>query len=393
MADHIPFITSQDACNLVNRHYSDSDYARVQLDRADSLARQLPRSVKLWLDPSIEGLDDLTSRRSTEGRPNSWFEFMKNIPGFEAVGNPDFQTNPTPAVVSQFVSAVMELCVKHRPAWITVPQLPRTSDSSRNRINRLLAKSTGEWKISHNFSGRFILPLIFTNQVQVNGKTQRNPQVKQAGRCYHEAQADGFWAVDKSLDDESGSKTLRNTRVPAIVALHQELNDEIPSKIKIAGPYWGVNLLLWARGLVDYPAIGVGNAYQYFLPGGHAKLPATHLAIPALRRRVKIARLEHWLASAVITIGQTHPSWAELEQMRRQLSLLSSSDQAREQVAKFYKAWFALLDATPRAGRPLALFQDLSGAFALGRSLPEFKDEGTARRPESVVEPLMLNCL
>ena len=79
--------------------------------------------------------------------------------------------------------------------------------------------------------------------------------------------------------------------------------------------------------------------------------------------------------------------------MRKQLGLLSLPDRAREQVARFYKAWFSLLAAPPRAGRPLALFQDLSGAFALGRSLPEFEDEGTARRPESVVEPLMLNCL
>ena len=393
MADHIPFITGQDACILVTKHYSDSDYARVQLDRADSLVRHLPRSVKLWLDPSVEGLDDLATRRPTADRQNSWFEFMKNIPAFEMLGNPCFHTNPDPKVVSQFVSGVLDLCVKHKPAWITVPQLPRASDSSRNRINRLLAKSTGEWKSSHNFSGRFILPLIFTHQDQVNGKTQRNPQVKQAGRCYHEAQADGFWAVDKTLDDENGSKTLRNTRVPAIVALHQELNDEISSKIKIAGPYWGMNLLLWARGLVDYPAIGVGNAYQYFLAGGHAKSPITTLAISALRRRVKIARLENWLDAAAKTLGQAHPSCPELEQMRKQLDLLSLPDRAREQVAKFYKAWFSVLAAPPRAGRPLALFQDLSGAFALGRSLPEFEDEGTARRPESVVEPLMLNCL
>jgi hypothetical protein len=227
----------------------------------------------------------------------------------------------------------------------------------------------------------------------VNGKTQRNPQVKQAGRCYPESQADGFWAVDKSLDDESGSKTLRNTRVPAIVSLHQELADEIPSKIKIAGPYWGTNLLLWARGLVDFPAIGVGNAYHYFLAGGHANKPATCLAIPALRRRVGIARLEKWLDSAVKILGSSHPSGQALEQMRKQLNLLSLPDQARDQVARFYKSWFDLLAATPRAGRPMALFQDLSAAFAVGRSLPEFEDEGTARRPESVVEPLMLNCL
>jgi hypothetical protein len=175
--------------------------------------------------------------------------------------------------------------------------------------------------------------------------------------------------------------------------LHQELNDEISSKIKIAGPYWGMNLLLWARGLVDYPAIGVGNAYQYFLAGGHMNAPSTCLAISPLRRRVVVASLGTWLNEATKILGQNHPAYVELAQMRNQIGWISLADRAREQVAKFYKAWFALLSTTPRDGRPLALFQDLSGAFALGRSLPEFVDEGTARRPESVVEPLMLNCI
>jgi hypothetical protein len=393
MADHIPFITGQDACKLVAKHYSDSEHARVQLDRAGALLSHIPKQIKIWLDPGVDGLDDLESRRSSGARTNNWFEFMKKVPGFEEVGKPEFHAKPDPKIVREFVVAVLDLCFKHKPAWITVPQLPRASDSSRNGINRLLAKATGEWKSSHEFTGRLILPIIFMHQDQVNGKTQRNPQVKLAGRCYHESQADGFWVVDKSLDDESGSKTLRNTRVPAIVMLHEELNEEISSKIRIAGPYWGVNLLLWARGLVDFPAIGVGNAYQYFLAGGHAKTPATCLAISVLRRRVGVARLEKWLQSAANALGLAHPATAGLEQMRKQINLLSLQEPAREQVAKFYKTWFDLLAGTPRAGRPMALFQDLSAAFAVGKSLPDFEDEGTARRPESVVEPLMLNCL
>lgn len=393
MADHIPFITGQDACKLVTNYYADSDHARVQLDRAGSFNGKFPNSVKLWIDPSVDGLDNLDSRRSNASRNNPWFEFMRAFPEFETMGKPDFQERPTAAVVSRFVSSVLDACVRYKPAWITVPQLPRVSDSSRNNINRLMAKATGEWKSANNFSGRFILPLIFTHQDQVNGKTQRNPQVKQAGRCYHESQADGFWVVDKSLDDETGSKTLRNTRVPALVMLHQELNEEISSKIRIAGPYWGMNLLLWARGLVDYPAVGVGNAYQYFLAGGFAKAPSVSLAIPSLRRRVGVARLENWLDSAFKILGTAHPRYAELDQIRKQFDLVSLPDQARQQVAKFYKSWYDLIAATPRNGRSLALFQDLSAAFALGRSLPDFPDEGTARRPESVVEPLMLNCL
>jgi len=98
------------------------------------------------------------------------------------------------------------------------------------------------------FCGRMILPLIFTHQDQINGKTERNPKIQQATRCYHEAQADGFWVVDKTLTDDNGSRTLRNIRFPAIISLHQEINEAIPSKIRVAGPYWGLNLVLWARG-------------------------------------------------------------------------------------------------------------------------------------------------
>ena len=41
----------------------------------------------------------------------------------------------------------------------------------------------------------------------------------------------------------------------------------------------------------------------------------------------------------------------------------------------------------------MALFQDLSTAYALGKSLPDLEDEGTGRRPEAIAEPLMLSCL
>jgi hypothetical protein len=41
----------------------------------------------------------------------------------------------------------------------------------------------------------------------------------------------------------------------------------------------------------------------------------------------------------------------------------------------------------------MALFQNLSAAYAAGKSLPDMVDEDTARNPEAVVEPLMFSCL
>ncbi len=41
----------------------------------------------------------------------------------------------------------------------------------------------------------------------------------------------------------------------------------------------------------------------------------------------------------------------------------------------------------------MALFQDLSAAYTLGKTLPDLDNEGTARRPEVIAEALMLICL
>ncbi|HXU38035.1 MAG TPA: hypothetical protein VN937_16860 [Blastocatellia bacterium] len=399
MSNYVPFITSSKTLRLVKSIYHDADTARLSIDVAERLT--LPDSLKLWIDPGVDGLDDLERRRprpdskdTDKEKTSAWYEFMKSIPGFESIGDPSFWLKPDKGETKRFVTKVLDRCAKHQPTWITVPQLPIVEGSSRNRINRVLAKETGNWKRSRSFSGRFILPLIFTNQNQINGKTQRNPKVEQAERCYHESQAEGLWVVDASLTDDSGSRTLRNTRFPGIIALHQELNNKIPSKIRIAGPYWGLNLVLWARGLVDHPLIGIGGNYQYHLAGGPSRKSNTRVAISSLRRRVGIAQLDSWLVGALKVLGPAHPARGEFERVLKQFSLLSDEDNARQQVARFYKTWVDLIATNPTLGRSMALFQDLSTAYALGKSLPDFaKTEETARKPESVAEPLMLNCL
>lgn len=393
MASHIPFITGESAARLVSKIYGDSKQARVPLDRAAAFIPLLPPSTEIWIDPGVDGFDDLESRRPVGQRSNTWFEFMQQLPGFSQLGDPAFWVQPKIEVVKQFVFELLDLCAASGPSWITIPQLPIVNGSARNKINRMLGKVTGEWRASHKFGGCLILPIIFTHQDQINGKTERNPHIKQATRIFEESHADGFWAVDKTLPDDSGSKTLRNVRLPAIVCLHEELNNAMTTRIRIAGPYWGMNLVLWAKGLIDYPAIGVGNAYQYYLTGGHTNAPSARVAIPALRRRVGTRYLGNWIDDTIKVLGTAHPLYSELFQMRKQLTLLNSADRAREQVARFYKNWFDLINSNISPSRPLALFQDLSAAYALGKSLPDFKDEGTARRPEAVVEPLMLNCL
>ncbi len=320
---------------------------------------------------------------------------LVGLDNLERVGSPSYHANPVMAEVSAFVVAVMDKCSCHKPSWITVPQIPLVNDSGRNKINRALAKATGKWKSSSGFSGRLILPLVFTNQKQINGKTARNVKLEQAERCYHESQADGLWVVDKSLTDDSGSPTLRNKRFPGVIALHEEINERIASKIRIAGPYWGLNLALWARGLVDHPAIGIGSGYQLFLAGGHTKQASPKVALQSLRRRVGVGpQFKLWLEGVVAGLAPSHPAHAEIGGIIKNYDVLSQASNARQQVARSYKQWFDTIASAPKAGRAIALFQDLSAAFAFGRSLPALpNDEGTARRPEAIAEPLMLNCL
>jgi hypothetical protein len=388
MVDHIPFITGEDGVGLVSKLYPDSLVVRLPLDRADRFRHRLPAAAQVWLDPGIDGMDDLTTRRP------QWLDSMVGFPNFEKIGTRAYQAKPDQAEVDAFVRAVMDECATHGPTWITVPQLPLVDDSARNRINRELASAAGRWKGSSGFPGTLILPLVFTTQDQVNAKTARNPKVREADHCYHLAQAGGLWVVDASLNDEIGSAALRNKRFRGVIALQEELNDRIQASTRIAGPYWGLNLVLWARGLVDYPAIGIGSGYQYLLAGGHVKQPSSRLALTPLRRRVGVGpELEAWLGKAISALSPLHPGHAEFSDLRRRYAALRDPAVARRQVAASYKRWFDTIAEAPKTGRSMALFQDLAAAYALGKSLPNLASERTARRPEAVAEPLMLSCL
>jgi len=388
MAEHIPFITSRKGALLAKQLYHDSSLVRVPLLDAKGFLRGFPSSSRVWLDPGVDGMDDLGSRTAP------WLRSMRSFPNFDKVGDPSFHAKPVASEVDAFVEAVMDACATHEPEWITVPQIPFSQGAGRNRINLALARSTGRWRSQSAFPGRLILPLVITHQGQVNGKTARNPKVKQAGRCYEGAQADGFWVVDKSLKDDDGSCALRNRRFRGVIDFHRELNQRVSSDIKIAGPYWALNLVLWGKGLVDYPAIGIGGGYQFLIAGGHVKVPGARLALPCLRRRVGVSpQLKSWLSAAAARLSPSHPAHAEFRELRKHYVLLSPPSRAKEQVAKFYKQWFDLIASVPKAGRSMALFQDLAAAYALGKSLPDLKKEGTVRKPEAVAEPLMLSCL
>jgi len=401
MADHIPFVYTSDDCKMLKALYGDSALVRVSLQTKDKTLQGIPPGMGLWVDGAVDGLHGWKPQRTTkEDRETTRYEaydaYIEGFTAYERIGDADFQKKPQNDVVKQFVESVLDRCsgLSPKPAWVSVPQLPMVSDASRNRINRLLAQNAAEWKRTRKYSGKLILPVIFTHPGQVNLRTLRKRE--HVTECYKHADAQGVWVVDSKLNDQEGSGTLEK-RFQGLIRFHDELAGSLPSDaIRIGGPYWGMNLVLWARGLIHFPAIGLGSAYRYFIPGLAPPPPRSRVALGPLRRQAFAdPGLDGWVAKAISSTVSDEAARSEFSDLAQKLPRLRRSRElSKNQVAKFYKDWFDGLASVPKSGRALALFQDLSKAFVLGRSLPSLPDkEKTARRPDRVAQQLMLNCL
>jgi len=301
--------------------------------------------------------------------------------------------------IREFVGKVMNRCKKCHAAWITVPQLPVVDDGSKNRINRILAEATMDWKLASKFKGRLVLPIVFTNQSQLNSKPMRDKKLENAVKCYELSGAEVLWIVDSSLSDQERNERF-DRRYSNLIIFHEAAKKEFPSDtITVAGPYWGVNLVLWVRGLCDHPATSLGTGYKYYISCGQPSKGNVRLAIPPLRRWVVAGELKSWLRDSLNKISPTDPNYRDFEDIINHLSILQDKRAAAGQVARFQKKWFDEIEIVPQVGRALALYQDLSKAFVLGRQLRIFPKEAlpnlsaAAREPGKFAEQLMMKCL
>jgi hypothetical protein len=200
--------------------------------------------------------------------------------------------------------------------------------------------------------------------------------------------------VDATLNDQDGAGTL-DARLRALIELHQELAACLPGNPSIvAGPYWGINLVLWARGIVRYPAVTLGNRYRYHLSGGRTQKPNTRVALDAIKRLV-VAKPEiaGWLAESAKKIPVSDPACIEFLTLSEKFNSLWQTADNREQICKVYRKWLDSVAAAPMAGRALTLYQQLSSAYVLGKTLADLPEEGPSRRSERVAHQLMLLCL
>lgn len=390
-ADYIPFINSVTDCLIASEWYSDAGVMRISLESIDKIRPSLPTGPKRWIDASIDGLH----HKDLSKLSDSYQTLLKRFSRYASINDPAFQSSPDKNAVEEFVFSVLDYCKAQTPDWLSIPQLPIVSDTSRNRINKLLAEATRQWRVRKGYSGRLILPAIFTHQKQLNKKTDRNKKIISLRACFDAAGADGVWAVDSSLNDQDGSGTF-DERFPALRSFHEELIQELPDEtFTICGPYWGMNIVCWARGCARYPAIALGSSYKYNIPGQKLLKAKSRVALQPLRRwAIASPQLKTWLTSTVSNLSANDPTRTEFAAIEKEFSHLQVGTNGKKQIAAFYKGWFTKFSTLPESGRPLALYQDLSSAYILGKTLKVLPtEEETARRPERVAQQLMMNCL
>jgi hypothetical protein len=69
-------------------------------------------------------------------------------------------------------------------------------------------------------------------------------------------------------------------------------------------------------------------------------------------------------------------------------------DGGRRQVASLWRDWFTEVAELSPPSRPLALYQEFSRAFLLGKALPPVPSEtGSAKKPYQPAQQLMLHCV
>ncbi|WP_339731110.1 hypothetical protein [uncultured Gimesia sp.] len=429
LLDCIPFISTTTDLALADQYYREPTICRITLQAEDKLRHQISDSkFPLWVDPGVDGFFNIltgkqsfqkyaskkkTSEKNLEAynsrkqnktlnkdeqkpgraRKIPWVEFFANYDEFQLLGETSFVKKPDKVHVYEMVSKLFELCMDLNPEWLSVPQIPFNDGAEYNRINRELAEASLKWKTKARCKCQFVLPAIFTHQRQTSGKTQWNKKITQIEKCVNLSGAKVIWTVDSSLDDSSG-QSPNEKRLSEMIRLHKHLNQVFQKQKHVAGPYWALNLVLWSRGLCNYPAVGLGNSYQYFIPGtetrpGKVRIPLS----PLCRRAVASPPLKQWLLESKKKLNPSDREYKVFNNLLKDWRKYTNKDGARELLAMYYRRWFDDLRKVNPEGRSVALFQMFSSAFVVGSNLEPLPDSEKSREPAKVAQQFMNNCL
>jgi hypothetical protein len=392
MAYYIPFVNSKGDWSLAREFYPDSAVYRVTMESRQEIGWPSSTKSKLWVDTGVDGLHNWPSSGDEK-----FGIYISRFAGAKKIADAAFWMKPDRKAVANFVNQILDNVAENIPSveWLSVPQLPHVDGTERNKINRCLAEATHQWRTKTEFPGKLILPVIFTHQRQLNNKTERKGKVSLVASCFESSGADGLWVVDSSLGDQEGTGNFAH-RFQGIVRLHEELNRKLSTRaISIAGPYWGLNLVLWARGLAQYAGIGVGRGYRYYIPGSvRTRQANVRVALSPLRRQALCSpELKTWIKQILPKISKGDPTHAQFLGLLNEFDILKDRNSSRRQVAQFYKGWLKKFEGIPTDGRPLALYQDFSSAYVLGKTLDDIPDPENLKSPSRLAEQFMMTCL
>lgn len=383
------FVNASDDFDLLRRHFADASVVRVSLSRCDATTPAKCGGAALWVDAGFDGFPDCVD-------DSGHWRYYKGIQHGEYLRSHENIAAPDRSKIKSLVSRVLDKCAETGAKWITVPQLAQGGGADRNKVNKLLARAAAEWRESSRSRVQWVFPVIFTAKGQLAGKTAWGPRIKNARKVLSDAGFERTWIVDGSLADWKGTADFESRRFPELIRMHESLREELGRSSEVlAGPYWGMNLVLWARGLVDIPVVGMGTGYQYISPGGVVHAPKAKVALPPLRKFVPLTNeLRKWLLHPEESSDSSGFAPSEFVSLANTLSDLALGAAWRRQVVVSYRSWMDRLLATPPAGRAFALYQDLSTAYVLGTKLREIPGaKGRERRPDVPSRQLMLNCL
>jgi hypothetical protein len=426
MVDCIPFVNSNDDCRILGKYYADARACRLLLSSAVKLRPQIPSGLPLWIDPGVDAYDhiwatswpvDIQSQSANDvaktwpcdnkGKKEKewkfrllerWHDQFSRFRGHRLLLQKDCWKKAHEHELYGFVSDVLSECLTLRPAWVTIPQLPVGKESAR--VNKALAQTVGSWITERSECCRLVLPVIITGTSVLRSKPMRDKTLQLALNCYAESNANAIWVVDTTLKDQDRNERF-SERYEILIDFHQALRKSLPrAAIVIAGPYWGINLVLWARGLCDYPAVSMGTSYTYSIPYGQPNQGIPRLALPPLRRWVIASQeLPVWLNTVLQSLSTSDAAFEQFSEIRKNFSALSHKAAAADQVARFYVEWLKKIQSIQPEGRALRLYQDLSSAFVLGRQMPPLPKTTLPDAPAKVLkawtvaEQLMLHCL
>jgi hypothetical protein len=377
------FVESKADVELAKALYRTPALVRVALFQARELAPLLG-DTPLWIDPGFDSFP-----RPSADTP--WSTFFRQTPAWKALTDGEFVRKPAAAAVRELLLPVLEQAMALSPAWLSIPQVRIGEGSEHNRLNRVLAEETGRVLREGGFRGKAILPIILSLERQSATRAARARAAVAAN--LGAAGADGIWLVDAGLDDEAGTPGTER-RFKGLVEMHDEIDSLDPS-VMVAGPYWAFGLVVWARGLATHVATAPGSGYHYHSPGLAARRdPMARLAVRSLRKRVRAGdELREWLDRCLKDLDAADDRRPELEELKKKFAQLVH-DGGRRQVASVWRDWFVEVADLSPPSRPLALYQEFSRAFLLGKSLPPVPTEtGSAKKPYQPAQQLMLHCV